>query len=80
MLIVNLLSLTHNIISLSVNCNLLLSLLAEQSLFIIFVISANSIKVLLIEQAGNTRPDIYIISTRPTVIVICKLTYVFNIR
>ena len=55
MLIVNLFDFTHNIISLIVNCNLTFSLLAEQSLgylIIILVSSANSIKVLLIEQVG----------------------------
>ena len=52
MFIVNLFALTHNIISLIVNCNLLLSLLAEKSLIIICVSSANSIKVLLIQNVG----------------------------
>ena len=52
MLIVNLFALRHNIISLIVNYNFLFSLLAEKSLIIIFVSSANSIKVLLIEQVG----------------------------
>ena len=52
MLIVNLFDFTHNIISLIVSCNLTFSLLAEQSLIIILVSSANSIKVLLIEQVG----------------------------
>ena len=51
MLIVNLFAPTH-IITLIVNCNLLLSLLAEKSLIIIFVSLENSIKVLLIEQVG----------------------------
>ena len=52
MLIVNLFDFTHNIILLIVNCNLNFSLLAEKSLIIILVSSANSIKVLLIEQVG----------------------------
>ena len=52
MLIVNLFAVTHNIISLIVNYNLIFSLLSEQSLIIICVSSANSIKVLLIDHIG----------------------------
>ena len=52
MLIVNLVALNHNIISLIVNCNLLLSLFGEKSQNIIVVSSANSIQVLLIEQVS----------------------------
>ena len=56
MLIVNLFALTHNIILLIINCNLLLSLITEK-LILICVSSANSITLLLIEKVGMSLMD-----------------------